>query len=147
MSNVKIKLKKGDGSDYGYVKLGTGSDKKHFLGGAKESEATVFEQVSYKGKEGMHYYKVQGEDKYLDEHTRSGEVFPETPFWSVEKSSIHAWKINENEEMEAVYSSRGTGEVIGGPHSAKQDKIQKDHPNALFCNFGGYPYTVELVTV
>lgn len=147
MSKVKIKLTTHEGEDYGYLALGTGSDRKYFHGKASESDATTFIQEHYKKEKDIFYYRVDnGKKQYLDEHTRSGVVFPETPFVSAPASSIHAWKLNSDNQLEAVYGSKGTTEVLSPAHNRNQDKIEAHHPNALFCNLAitTRPFTVEI---
>lgn len=146
-SKVKLKLKSHDGETVGFVALGTGKHKKYFLGTASETDATTFVLENYKGKSDIFYYKVDGTDLYLDEHTRNGVVFPETPFVSAAASSIHAWKLNDEACLEAVYGGKGTSEVLSPAHNSKQDKIEKDHHGVIFCNFEDTtrPFEVEIV--
>lgn len=147
MSKVKIKLTTPDGQEYGYLAKGTGKDKEYFLGNASHADATTFVQEKYKKSDDIFYYKVDGSKYYLDEHTRNGVVFPEKPFISPAKSSIHAWKLNDDNQLEAVYASTGTSEVLAPAHNNNQDHIEKDHPGAVFCNFATTtrPFTVEII--
>ncbi|HAS6052194.1 TPA: hypothetical protein I7122_05510 [Vibrio vulnificus] len=147
-TKVKIKLSTHDGNDFGFIAIGTGKDKEYFLGSASEANATVFVLENYKSSSDIFYYRVDGtKETYLDEHTRNGVVFPEKPFFSVEASSIHAWQLNDDGYLEAIYSSRGTTEVLSEPHNTNQTDIRKHHPNAIFCNIGitCFPYKVEIL--
>jgi hypothetical protein len=144
MSKVKLKLASHDDEDYGYVAIGEKSDKEFFLSHASKDDATVFIQEKYKKSDDIFYYKVDGtKNKYLDEHTRSGVVFPETPFISAESSSIHAWQLNDDNELIAIYGGVGA-EALGDSHNSKQEKIKKAHSNAIFCNLEGYAFQVTI---
>ncbi|MCY7297487.1 hypothetical protein [Alteromonas sp. a30] len=147
-AKVKIKLTTHDGNSFGYLALGTGKNRKFFLGGATEGDATLFVLEKYKKANDIFYYRIDGTKKtYLDEHTDGGEVFPEKPFISVDNSTIHAWQLNDEGHLEAVYLSTGTTEVLAEPHNRTQLHIREEHPNAVFCNFEktSLPYAVEII--
>ncbi|HHF3148110.1 TPA: hypothetical protein ACPJ10_004609 [Vibrio diabolicus] len=147
-AKIKIKLSTHDDKSFGFLALGSGKDKDYFLGSATEADATVFVLEKYKKANDIFYFRVDGtKETYLDEHTRNGVVFPEKPFFSVEASSIHAWQLNDEGHLEAVYSSHGTTEVLAEPHNKDQVNIREHHPNAVFCNFENtsFPYKVEIL--
>lgn len=140
MANVKLKLTKEDGSEYGYV----GLDGKKFIGGVSASNAIVFIRKPYKKELDVFYYEVSTKKGYfMDQHSKDGDIFLNSPNFSVEASTIWAWKNTDNHQLHAFAGDKDSKQIMGLPHSSSQEKMTPK--NSLFSNFNGYPLKVEII--
>lgn len=143
MGNVKIKLTKEDGEAYGYI----GLEKKKFIGGVSEAEATVFKQVPHKSLDDAYYYEVTTKKgNYMDQHTKEGDVFLESPFLDVHKSTIWAWKEIDGHLCATTQADPIGIQKLSLPRNDKQKKMKPE--NSLFSNiFCDETLFVEIVEV
>ncbi|KDM90379.1 hypothetical protein [Photobacterium galatheae] len=119
MSTKILKLKF-EGQDFGYVRLNKSGT---FYGDGSESQAVEFQQVKYKNTNDTFYYKVAGtKDSYMDFSLTSSIVKVTKPFFSVEKSSICAWKLVDG-ELHAVLSGKDTTKAISRSKHDPESKV------------------------
>jgi hypothetical protein len=125
-----------EGKDFGYMRIAKNGT---FYGDGSESDAVEFEQVKYKNMDGAYYYKISGTKGYLDFSATSSALFSDTPWLSVESSSICAWKMIDN-ELHAILGSKDTTKALS--RSAKDEES-----SILFANisFDGHHCKVEIL--
>jgi len=142
MSTVKIKLTDKSDKEYGYV----GLESKKFIFGVSIDEAIVFKRIEHKQLDDAFYYEVTTKrGKYMDQHTKDGDVFLESPLLDVHKSTIWAWAEIDG-FLCAVSQADSTGkQKLSLPRNEKQEKMKPN--NALFSNIlGDVQLSVEIIS-
>lgn len=134
MTKVKLKLEQ-NGKDFGYVKL----KKDIFYSNGSENEAVVFELEKYSKLEGAFYYRIADTKQgYMDVKVSTSRIEIVEPWFSVDASSIGAWKLKNNGELVYVLGGKETEKVL----SSCADTEYK----ALFGNIiDGKPFIVKQI--
>ncbi|CAM4013575.1 MULTISPECIES: hypothetical protein [Flavobacterium] len=124
MKKVIVKLEF-EGKDFGYMRI----DKKGtFYGGGSESEAVEFELEKYSKLKEANYFKVSGTKGYLDFKATSSILFSDTPWLSVDSSSICAWKIIDN-ELHAILGGKDTTKAVSrSAHDSSTSALYANSP-------------------
>lgn len=133
----KIKLTN-DGKDFGYVTLRDKSEV--FYGFGTKEQATVFELEQYKSDPDTYYFKVAGtKESYMDVKAASSRIQIVKPTFTVETSSICAWKW-DGDELQMIIGSKFTGKCMS--------RSTDDHESvALYGNILGSHCKVTLEDV
>lgn len=142
MNTVKIKLTDKNNKEYGYV----GLEGKKFIFGVSIDEAIVFKRIEHKQLDDAFYYEVTTKrGKYMDQHIKDGDVFLESPFLDLHKSTIWAWA-----EKDGFLCAISRDDPIGKqklslPRNEKQRKMKPN--NSLFSNMlGDVQLSVEIIS-
>lgn len=125
-----------NGKDFGYVTL----KGEVFYGGGSRSEAAKFDLEKYKNESNTFYFKLTGtKESYMDVKAASSRIQIVKPTFSVDSSSICAWRI-ENQELQMIISSHFTGKCLSRSTDDKESK-------ALYGNIMGSHCTVTMEEV
>jgi hypothetical protein len=116
------------GTDFGYVTLRDNSP--IFYGKGSKANAAVFELEKYKNEADTYYLKVAGsKESYLDVRAATSRLEIVKPTFSVDSSSICAWKL-EGDELRMIVKSHFTGKCLS--------RSTDDHESvALYGNIMG----------
>ncbi|MCG7499389.1 hypothetical protein MHO82_21210 [Vibrio sp. Of7-15] len=121
--NIQIKTEQGTS----WVKRNEKGLNKGFVASEDKRDATKFYLISHDSIEDAYYFKIFDDNLYLDQGTRSGLCFQNRPKADIHKSTIWAWKI-EDQYMCAV----ATADKRGLQKIATKDRQLN---GILMCNF------------